>query len=174
MLLMLCGMARGGKDHAAEYLSKHIGLDFRGSSKMASELFLYDILKEKYNYSSPEECFEDRINHREEWYELIFEYNLEDNIRLVKDIYSISSTYVGLRSYNELEVAKEYYGNNLLVIWIDASERVSPEPKESCTVVKEQADIIIENNGTIEEFEKKLHKLAIILKPQFGTRNDNK
>ena len=36
------------------------------------------------------ECFEDRVNHRSEWFDLITNYNKEDRTRLTKEILKIS------------------------------------------------------------------------------------
>jgi hypothetical protein len=47
-------------------------------------------LKVKYGYKTSEECFEDRVNHRSEWYDMICEYNLNDKAKLAKGILEIT------------------------------------------------------------------------------------
>jgi hypothetical protein len=69
--LMILGSARHGKDSMAEILRDEFGMTFESSSQAASDIFLYDLMKEKYGYETSEECFEDRHNHRQEWYEAI-------------------------------------------------------------------------------------------------------
>ena len=76
--LLIVGHARHGKDTVAEYLRELFGYNFESSSQAASRIFLFDALKEKYGYESPEDCFEDRVNHRAEWHDLIVEYNKKD------------------------------------------------------------------------------------------------
>lgn len=123
----------------------------------------------KISYQTIDECFLDRHSEgmRQRWYEEICKYNSEDKIRLVKEIFKNSDCYVGLRSFDELRAAQEFYGSNLLCIWIDAEGRIPDEPTSSCTVIKEQADIIIENKGSLERFHKKLRKLCYLIdKPQ--------
>jgi hypothetical protein len=93
--LCVIGHCRHGKDSFAEILRDSIGLSFMSSSQAAADIFIYDELKDKCGYKTPEECFEDRMNHRTEWYRLICEYNKNDRTRLAKDILSRTDCYVG-------------------------------------------------------------------------------
>ena len=162
MKIIIVGNKRHGKDHAAEYLRNNFGLSYRGSSELCSELFIFDVLKDKYNYKTPEECFEDRVNHREEWFDLISEYNSEDPTRLATGIFNKHECYCGMRRYEELEACKEKW-ENLLVIFIDRSKILPAEAKSSCTIQKDQADVVIENNYTLVEFEDKLRRFGSTL-----------
>jgi dephospho-CoA kinase len=157
--LLLIGNARHGKDTLAEMLSEKFGLKFTSSSQAASDIFIYEALKDKYGYNTPEECFEDRVNHRAEWYELICDYNSQDRARLAKGILEQSDCYVGMRDRDEIEecIKQKLFD---LIIWVDASDRLPPEGKDSFNIDKSCADIIIENNGTLEEFERKIERLG--------------
>lgn len=157
--LLIIGHARHGKDSMAEILQENFGLKFKSSSEAASEIFIYDELKEKYNYKTPTECFEDRVNHRAEWHQLICEYNVDDKAKLAKGILKYADCYVGMRDYREI---KECINQNLfdLIIWVDASERLPLEDSSSFNIDKEDADIIIDNNGTYEEFENRVIRLG--------------
>jgi dephospho-CoA kinase len=157
--LCIVGAARWGKDSMAEILQEHFDLKFKSSSEAASDIFIYDALKEKYGYTTPEECFEDRVNHRAEWYQLICEYNIEDKARLAKDILKHTDAYVGMRDYREI---KECIKQNIfdLIVWVDASDRLPPEDKSSFNIDKSDADIIIDNNGTYDEFKDKVIRLG--------------
>ena len=160
--LCLMSHARSGKDTMAEILRDKFGLEFTSSSQAAADIFIYDELKDKYGYQTPEECFEDRFNHRVEWYELIRDYNKNDKARLGKEIVELTGCYVGMRDRDEInECIKQ--GIFDLIIWVDASERVPPESFESFNIDKSIADIIIDNNGTPEEFEKRVLRLGKIL-----------
>jgi len=68
--LLIIGHARHGKDTLAELLRDTFELKFVSSSQAASDIFIFDELKDKYGYTTPEECFEDRVNHRAEWYDM--------------------------------------------------------------------------------------------------------
>jgi hypothetical protein len=157
--LLLIGHARHGKDSMAEILQENFGLKFKSSSQAAAEIFIYDVLKEKYGYNTPEECFEDRVNHRAEWHQLICEYNIDDKAKLAKGILQQTDCYVGMRDYREI---KECINQNLfdLIVWVDASERLPLEDSSSFNIDKEDADIIIDNNGVYEEFENRVIRLG--------------
>jgi hypothetical protein len=160
--LLILGHKRHGKDTLAEILRDEFGLKFKSSSIAASEIFLYDELKSKYGYQTPEECFEDRVNHRAEWHDLICEYNKEDKARLAKGILKEADCYVGMRSGIEIDECVKQ-GLFDLIIWVDASDRLPLEGKESFNIDRSYTDIIIENNGTYEEFNKRAIKLGNIL-----------
>jgi dephospho-CoA kinase len=160
--LLLVGSARHGKDSLAEILKENFGLSFISSSQACADIFIYDTLKEKYGYKTPEECFNDRVNHRQEWYELICEYNRDDKARLAKEILKYNNTYVGMRDSSEI---KECLKQGLfdLVIWVDASKRLPREDTSSFNITEADADIIIENNDSLEVFKEKALRLGKLL-----------
>lgn len=160
--LLIIGSARHGKDSFAEILHQHYGLRFESSSMAASEIFLYDVLKSKYGYNTPEECFEDRINHRVEWHDLICDYNKDDRAKLAKGILERADCYVGMRCRHEI---KECIKQGLfdLIVWVDASERLPMESSESFDIEQNLADCIVPNNGTFEEFEERVIRFGKIL-----------
>jgi dephospho-CoA kinase len=160
---LILGSARHGKDSFAEIMNEVYGLKFKSSSQAAADIFLYDTLKDKYGYETPEECFEDRVNHRAEWKELICDYNKDDRARLAKDILKDSDCYVGMRDRDEINECM-CQGLFDIIIWVDASERLPQEPASSFNIDKTCADIIVENNGTYEEFREKVIRLGKILK----------
>lgn len=125
-------------------------------------------MKDKYGYQTVKQCFDDRALHRAEWFNLICEYNREDPIRLCKEIFKSNQVYVGIRSNTELEAAKKTWAD-CLVIWIDAEGRVESEGIESCSISKDQADIVIENKLDVKEFESKLDKLCVLLRSYYGS-----
>ena len=55
MKILIIGHARHGKDTVADILYKNFNLTYTGSSQAAAEIFLYDALKDKYGYKSPEQ-----------------------------------------------------------------------------------------------------------------------
>lgn len=165
--IVITGYGRAGKDYAGEYLKGQIDLSFESSSYFAAKKFIFEEIRDEFGYKTVEQCFEDRHNHRKLWYDMITEYNSEDRTRLLSGIFEKFDAYVGLRNYAELEAAKERWGRHILVIWIDAGERVPVESWESCTVTIDQADIVIKNSGTVEEFDLKLEKLASLLEGRF-------
>lgn len=159
MKILIIGQARHGKDTLAEYLSSKMKLKFSPSSEfVANEI--YPFLKEKYNYTSVKQCFEDRVNHRSEWFDFICDYNKDDKARLTKEILKTNDIYVGLRCKDELDIAKPLFD---IIIYVDASQRCSPEPTSSCTITKWDGDIIITNDDTLEDFYKKVDNLISVI-----------
>lgn len=160
--VLILGYKRAGKDFAAEYWRDNFGMTFMSSSMAAAEIFIFDLLMKKYDYASKEECYADRMNRRDEWFNLICDYNKDDKTRLGRAILSKTGAYIGMRSKEEVQACKEQNVFDI-VIWIDAEERVGKESEDSCTVSKEDADIIITNNGTEADFKEKLNKVGKII-----------
>jgi hypothetical protein len=161
--LLIIGHARHGKDTAAEILKELYGYDFESSSIAASRIFLYDILKDKYGYKTPEECFEDRVHHRKEWHDLICWYNRDDKAALAKAILKTSNVYVGMRSDEELAECKRQGIFDLVLGVYDF--RKPEEPETSFNInLWEQADIILPNSQDIPTLREKIKKLAPMLR----------
>lgn len=158
----LIGHGRHGKDTVAELMKKLFGYTFKGSSLMASEIFLYKALKNKYGYTSPEQCFEDRSNHRTEWHDLISAYNEADGSRLAAEILKKADMYVGMRSDRELQTCKEK-GLFDLVIGVFDPGKPLEDPSSFNIDLWNQADLIIPNKGTLEELEARVKKLQPLL-----------
>lgn len=160
--LLIIGAARWGKDSMAEILQENFGLKFKSSSEAAAEIFIYDELKDKYGYNTPFECFEDRVNHRSEWYDLICGYNSLDKAKLAKGILENADAYVGMRDSGEIKecIKQELFD---LIIWVDASDRLPLEDASSFNITKSDADIIIDNNSDYNTFKQRVIKLGNIL-----------
>lgn len=92
--LLVISSARWGGDSFGEILRDNFGVTFTSSSQAAADIFIYDRLKDKYGYSTPEECFIDRMNRRAEWHQLICEYNIDDKAKLAKEILKQSDIYI--------------------------------------------------------------------------------
>ena len=159
MKILVLGNCRSGKDTLAELLNNYYGMTFKASSEMANELFIYDELKVKYGYKTPMECFEDRHNHREEWYHMICDYNKDDKSRLTKDIINEYDCYVGMRDLEEFNSSKELFD---MIIWVDASERIL-EGDSTNKISIDNAHIVLTNNGTFNDFKTKSKVIGNIL-----------
>ena len=137
-------------------------MKFISSSQAAADIFIYDYLKPIYNYETPEECYEDRFNHRSEWYNLICAYNKDDRAKLAKGILELNDCYVGMRDRGEIEECMKQ-GLFDIIIWVDASKRLPVENSSSFNIDPSCADIIVDNNGTLEEFTTKVIRIGKIL-----------
>jgi hypothetical protein len=155
--LLIIGHGRHGKDTVCEMLRDNHGFNFQSSSKFCSEKFIYEKLKDKYNYSSELECYNDRHNHREEWYNLICEYNVPDPARLGKEIFQEYDIYCGLRNAAEYYAMFDKYIFDC-VVWVDRSDHLPQETKDSMTLTEEMADYIIDNNGTLAQLKENVEE----------------
>jgi hypothetical protein len=158
--MLIIGQGRSGKDTFAE-VAEERGYKFKSSSQAAADIFIFDALK--HFYHSSDECYRDRHNNRALWHSLICFYNKDDKARLAKEIMKDNDIYVGMRDTEEMYACLEE-GLFDIVVWIDASERVGDTEDESSNNIKrDDAHIIIENNGTENEFRHKVHTFLDML-----------
>lgn len=158
MKILVCGHARHGKDTFADYISEITGMKSMSSSLFGLRNILYPALKEKYGYKSEEECYEDRMTKRELWYEMLCDYNKDDQARLAKSILAENDIYVGMRSGVEFHASKNLFD---MIIWVDASLRKPKEESKSNTVEPQWFDYHVSNNGSLKEFKKTMNKFII-------------
>jgi len=162
--LIVTGYGEHGKDTVCKILLALTGLTFVSSSWAMCEEVVYPQLKDKLDYRSPIECYENRRYQRKLWYDIIAEFNKDDLARLGKLIFAKYDVYCGLRNRDELLAMRELYLYDHL-IWVDASEREEPEAMSSMTVTKEDADFILDNNGPEIELREKVLKLLSAIMP---------
>lgn len=155
---LIIGHKEHGKSTIAELIVNRYNLKFSDSSMQAAKIFIYDELKDKYNYNSFEECFIDRRNKRSEWYDLITDYNKDDKAKLAKDILLNNDIYVGMRDKNEIKECKK---QNIFDLIIGVyNPNLEHESKESFNIdVFEDSDIVIINQYPIPVMEKKIGNL---------------
>ena|SRR6056297_1710149 len=163
--LLIIGYGRHGKDTVCEYLRDVHGYSFESSSKFCSKKFIFNDLKDKYDYASEDECYADRHNHREEWYNAICDYNTKDGARLGREIFKEHSIYCGLRNKAEFHAMKNT-GVFDYAIWVDRSDHLPPESKESMTLEQWMADYTIDNNGTLDDLHRNVDGLINFLHHQ--------
>ena len=160
MKLYICGYARHGKDQVAQFLTEDFGLRHESSSHIAMRLFVRTKLAlAGITYPDEDACYEDRVNHRKFWYDAILEYNTPDRAKLSREIFKTNDMYVGIRNAEELAAAK---AENLadLIIWVDATERVGTiEGKDSNQITPNDCDVVVPNNGTLDELRARLQRL---------------
>jgi len=146
--LLIIGHARHGKDTVCEMLTDLLNLKFKSSSDFVNEKAVFPVLSKLYGYETLEECYEDRVNHRPEWFNLLRAYNGEDPARLGRELFNEYDVYCGLRNREEYQAMKRA-GLFDLVIWVDASERLPLETSDSMELTMSDADIVIDNNADL-------------------------
>jgi hypothetical protein len=151
----ILGFGRAGKDSVAEMLVKKLNYNMAASSWICANEFIFDRLKNTFGYKTVDECFRDRHRNQEMrdlWHNLIFEYNQNDLTRLSKLIFKHNNIYVGIRKDVELLAAQEI-GLADHYIWVEAGDRIEPEPITSMNVTKDMADYVLDNTGPEEHLE---------------------
>jgi hypothetical protein len=168
--ILIIGEASHGKDTVCDHLMEKFKVKSYGSSWYAACHFMVEAFKEKkgIHYDSPKACYEDRDNHRMFWFKEIEAFNAKTGCELAGHIFNEGSVYNGMRSY-ELEFkACKRAGIFDLIIYVDATERLIAEgkykPDESMKIPKSEADIVIENNGTMAELFAKVDALMKAMK----------
>lgn len=164
--IILLGYARHGKDTVAEMLRDDYGYRFRSSSEFCAEHVVMPHMNAMLDrlglgnvrYTSVKECYEDRVNHRQDWYDAITAYNTPDLSRLGREIFRENDLYCGMRNKRELW-ANKIRATADYVIWVDRSEHQPPEPTTSCTVEPWMADFVLDNNGTLDQLRTELEQL---------------
>ena len=160
--LLIIGYGRHGKDTVSEYMAKKYNMKYNSSSWHCAANVCYPALKRKYKYKSVKECFDDRSNHRAEWYDLISAYCDDDHARIGREIFSFSNIYCGVRNKREFRAIR----NNGLYdysIWVDRSDHLPPEDPSSNTLSEFMADFTIDNNGTLDQLYKNIDDLNSFL-----------
>jgi hypothetical protein len=161
--ILIIGNARHGKDTVAEIIKKQFGLNFESSSVAAARIFIYDALKNKYGYTSPEECFEDRVNRRDEWYQLICGYNEVDKARLAKMILEKDDMYVGMRDDAEIQACIDQGIFDLIIGVYDPRKPLEPATSFNIDLWA-VSDIVIPNAEGLLELNYRVKALEPLLK----------
>lgn len=154
MKFLIIGHARHGKDTVA-YLLEQLGYTHTSASKIILDEIIWPILGPLY--SSPEECYQDRVNHRSTWFDLIKAKITTDNTFLARRCLEEGYIFTGIRSRLEFEAVRDMFD---VVIWVDSSGRgIPPEPPTSMELTQEDADYILPNNGSVKDLSNSLNRL---------------
>ena len=154
--IMIIGHAQHGKDTVASMLEEEFSYSHISGSWIACQQIIFPQMSKRY--SNDHECYIDRVNNREVWFNLIARYNDPDKARLGKLIYEKSDVYCGVRDASELWAINslDLYD---LCIWVDASKRMPKESPLSINVTEHMADVVVDNNGTEEQLLSNLRKV---------------
>jgi dephospho-CoA kinase len=146
--LLIIGHGRHGKDSVCEILREKFGYEFQSSSEFCAEKFIYRELKDQYGYTTFQECYTDRHNHRAEWYDMIHAYCADDYARLGREIFADNDIYCGLRNKAEFHAMRNT-GVFDYAIWVDRGDHLPPEDRSSMSPEIWMADYVIDNNGDL-------------------------
>lgn len=153
--VVVIGHGRHGKDTAAERLASRLGWSFVSSSEFAARKAVFPLVADIY--PDWRAAYEDRDNHRELWFHAIAAYNRRPGPMLAEQIFEQHEIYIGMRSRAEFTRARPLFD---FVIWVDASRRLPPEPSGSNELGPEDADAVLDNNGTLCDLDRALDRLV--------------
>ena len=151
--ILIISHKRMGKTTVANMLCEMTNLRFKDSSMAAAEIFIFDELKDKYGYETFKECFEDRVNHRTEWYNLICDYNKDDKARLAKEILKENDIYVGMRDKEEIDECKKQRLFDYIIGVYDPDKEEESSDSFNIDLFRE-SDFIIRTGRDIEKVKK--------------------
>ncbi len=160
--LLIIGHGRHGKDTVAEMIRDKMGLRFTSSSMFVAEEMIWNAWG-KDRYDTFEEMYDDRANFRKTWADLISAYNTPDKTKTAATMLGRGfDLYVGMRKFDELSACVEAKLFDH-IIWVDASNRVPLEGKDSMDLKQIHADMVINNNDSPEYLSSQIKALQSIL-----------
>lgn len=151
--ILILGHGDHGKGTVAGIIEDLYGLRSCSSSWEACKEAYFPVLAQIYGYETPQECYDDRRNHRVECAECITEYNTPDPTRLARKILSKYDGYDGMRKNREYQPSKSLFD---VVIWVDAFGRGETSDPSMDIEYDESEMILIDNNGSECDLENEI------------------
>jgi hypothetical protein len=155
--LLIIGHGRHGKDTAGDLLAPY-GFRKVSSSEFAACKAVFPLVSDLY--PDWRAAYADRHNHRDLWFHAIRAYNLRPGPTLAEQILEEHEIYTGMRSRAEFNLSRRFFD---AVVWVDRSEILPPEPGGSMELTAEDADHVLDNNGSPEDLVESVRALAAIL-----------
>lgn len=153
--LLIIGHGRHGKDSVGEILRDRHGMRSASSSEFAAQKAVFPLVSDLY--PDWRAACADRHAHRDLWFHAIRAYNLRPGPSLAEQLLEHHDIYIGMRSRAELEGSRDLFD---LVVWVDASDRLPPEPGGSMELGTGDADLTVDNNGPATALPGEVAKLA--------------
>ncbi len=148
------GEGRAGKDTACEYLAQITTL--RNAGTTSKYLAKYVALKLGVDKDTAYARRHESNEMRTLWYNIGNEVRVAGPTTLLREALQCGEITGGIRDLEEIRTARAERIVDLIV-WIE-NKRVSKDPTVMFTSA--EADIVIENNGTLEEFYERLRRFA--------------
>lgn len=170
--VLIIGHSEHGKSDVAKALCKHFGWTEGESSYVCKEIVFEELIKRGYNYSTPQEAWEDRRNNKQVWKEIIKDYNSGDLARLTKKIFTDNELYVGLRDGEEFTTAY-MSGEFDVIVYVDAWDRKPNFDVNNLDIPRGMADVVIDNNKGLEELKEEIDVLIEYLQGYLDFKNES-
>jgi hypothetical protein len=154
MKISISGHGGSGKGLVAAWFNQHTALRYTGGTSWYGRHYVFEQWGHLF-YDSPEDCFAARALHRERWASLLDDYNKDDLTRLYRLTLENQDILDGVRRRDEFKACLDA-GMVDLAIWLkrdvptDTTLRYGPE----------LCDVIIENNGCVEDIHRRLKRFT--------------
>ncbi len=149
MKLLILGYSGSGKTTAAQALAEILGCGYANTSDRLIEDYAtehgLDVQSVKLN----------KAKLRNELFDFGRAKQAKDALYPQSEQLKRYSILTGLRNPNEIEAAREHSLYDL-IIWIK-NDRCSKDATDR--LIEDDADVIVPNNGSIEELKQRLHRL---------------
>jgi len=150
--ILVLGHGGHGKGELCKLLTELYGAECLSSSRAAlPHIFpaLNEISLEWVGepFASPEHAYARRGLARGVWKQLISLLNTPDKTTLSREILSRADVYDGMRCAEEFAASRHLFE---YVVWVDAAARVGTVDP-TLTISRDVADLVIDNNGTLED-----------------------
>lgn len=149
--LLIVGMGRSGKDTALDYLASITTLRNAGTTSK----YLTKYVARELGVSE-EKAYAERHQNRQFWKDLGDSIRQGDPTLLIREALAEGDMTGGVRDVIEIAGAREEKLFDL-IIWVQ-NDRVPVDP--TVTFGPEHCDVIVQNNGALQEFYEKLDRLA--------------
>lgn len=161
--IAILGYSGAGKDTMAEILRDWYGYTYTQATRYILENFLWERYGLKDKYDTQDEAYKDRVNHREEWYNMICDINSLDPATIAKSIFAESNIYCGIRSFRELDSAFDSIDK---IYWINCGKRIPIETGSmdfrGADLIKDEVIkkkiVIIQNTESLMKFKINIYK----------------
>lgn len=153
---LVLGHGSHGKGTFCKLVKEVYGLDSTSSSAAAFPHILPTIKSALDIHDKDDDWFyEHRDKNRLLWRDLILLLNTPDRTTLSRIIIDQVPIYDGMRSKEEFEASKDLFDH---IIWVDASERLPPDPSMGISYTEDM--ILIDNNGPESELLRQINYLS--------------
>lgn len=160
-IVAFLGHGRAGKDTCAEFMAWHTALVYKGGCSWTARNYMAKRLSaEAGRVITPEEAYENRHKDRVKWYNWLNEYRAANPSQLIRDCLEHSDVICGVRDGNELRAAVREDVIDL-TIWV---ERPGTPVDPTVTYTIDDCDMVLHNNGDLNDLYKKLTHLAQALR----------
>ncbi len=149
--LVFLGHGRSGKDEALIFLSTITPLRNAGTTSK----YLTKHVAARLGVSE-EQAYAERHANRKFWYDVGNEIREGDPTLLLREAFEHGELTGGLRDIAEVVGCREE-GLCDLMVWV---ERPSVPPDPTVTFGPEHCDLVIRNDGTLDEYRRRLRRLA--------------